>query len=89
MVCSYLDHAAVDGQGGAKHVDVGCGGGALPLGECAPCGWVGRGVVEGMRGGVAVHGAGSRKEDKIMIRNNKVDGNYSFCSIYLLSLLDN
>lgn len=34
-VCSYLDHAAVDGQSGADHVHVGRGGGALPLGQAA------------------------------------------------------
>lgn len=54
MVCSYLDHAAVYRQGSANHVDVGRGRGALPLGETAACGWVGRGIVEGMRGGISV-----------------------------------
>lgn len=54
MVCSYLNHAAVYRQGGANHVDVGRGGGALPLGEPAACGCVRRGVVEGMRGGISV-----------------------------------
>lgn len=54
MVCSYLNHAAVYRQGGANHVDVGRGSGALPLGETAPCGCVGRGVVEGVRGGISM-----------------------------------
>lgn len=50
VVCCYLNHAAVDGQGGADHVDVGRGGGALSLGQSARCGWVGGCVVEGVRG---------------------------------------
>lgn len=50
MVCCYLNHAAVDRQGGADHVDVGRGGGSLPLGQSDPCGWVGGRVVEGVRG---------------------------------------
>lgn len=54
MVCSYLNHAAVYRQGSANHVDVGRGSGALPLGETTACGWVGRGVVEGMGGGISV-----------------------------------
>lgn len=54
MVCSYLNHAAVYRQGSANHVDIGRGSGALPLGETAACGWVGCGVVEGMRGGISV-----------------------------------
>lgn len=54
MVCSYLNHAAVYRQGGANHVDVGRGGGALPLRETTACGWVGRVVVEGMRGGISM-----------------------------------
>lgn len=58
LVCCYLDHAAVDGQGGADHVDVGRGGGALPLGQSAPCRGIGHGVVDGVRGGVAVQGTG-------------------------------
>lgn len=49
---NYLNHAAVNRQGGANHVDVGCGGGALPLGETTACRWVGRVVVEGVRGGI-------------------------------------
>lgn len=53
-VCSYLNHAAVYREGSADHVDIGRGSGALPLGETAACGWVGRGVVEGMRGGISV-----------------------------------
>lgn len=53
-VCSYLDHAAVDGQGGADHVHVGRGGGALPLRQAAGCGRARRGVVEGVRGGIPV-----------------------------------
>lgn len=54
MVCNYLNHAAVYGQGGATHVDVGCRSGALPLRETAAWGWVGRGVGEGMRNGILV-----------------------------------
>lgn len=54
MVCSYLNHAAVYRQGSANYVDVGCGGGALPLGEPAASGRARRGVVEGMRGGISV-----------------------------------
>lgn len=54
---NYLNHAAVDGQGGANHVDVGRGGGALPLGEAAAGRRVGRVVVEGVRGGIPVGGA--------------------------------
>lgn len=57
MAFTYLNHAAVYRQGGANHVDVGRGGGALPLGQAAARGWVGRGVVERMRGGVTVGGA--------------------------------
>lgn len=49
---NYLNHAAVNSQGGANHVDVGRGGGALPLGEAAACRRVGRVVVEGVRGGI-------------------------------------
>ena len=60
-VCSYLNHAAVDGKGGADHVDVGGGGGALPLGQRAHCGRVRRGVVEGMGRRVAMHSAGRRE----------------------------
>lgn len=62
-MCSYLDHAAVDGHGGANHVHVGRGGGALPLGEPAARGRVRRGVVEGMRGGVPVGRAAEGRED--------------------------
>lgn len=54
MVFSYLNHAGVYRQGRANHVDIGCGSGALPLGEAAACRWVGRGVVEGMRGGISM-----------------------------------
>lgn len=54
MVCSYLDHAAVYGQGGANHVDVRRGRGALPLGQPPACRCTGRGVVEGMRGGISM-----------------------------------
>lgn len=54
MVCSYLNHAAVYRQGSANHVDVGRRSGALPLRETTTCGWVGCGVVEGMRGGIPV-----------------------------------
>lgn len=49
---NYLNHAAVNRQGGANHVDVGCGSGALPLGETTTCRWAGRVVVEGVRGGI-------------------------------------
>lgn len=51
---NYLNHAAVDRQGGANHVDVGRGGGALPLGETSACGRVGRVVVEGVRRGISM-----------------------------------
>lgn len=51
---NYLNHAAVDRQGGANHVDVGRGSGALPLGETAACRWVGCVVVEGVRGGISM-----------------------------------
>lgn len=54
MVCSYLNHAAVYRQGSANHVNVRCRSGALPLRETTTCGWVGCGVVEGMRGGIPV-----------------------------------
>lgn len=60
MVCSYLNHAAVYRQGGANHVDVGRGGGALPLRETTACGWVGRGVVEAIRGGISMSRAARR-----------------------------
>ena len=63
MVCSYLDHAAVYRQGGANHVDVGRGGGALPLGEPAARGRVRRGVVEGMGGGISVGRAAEVNKD--------------------------
>lgn len=53
-VCSYLNHAAVYRQRSANHVDVGCRSGALPLRKTTACGWVGCGVVEGMRGGIPV-----------------------------------
>lgn len=53
-MCSYLNHAAVYRQGSANHVDVGRGGGALPLGEPAACWGVRRAVVEGMRGGISM-----------------------------------
>lgn len=66
MVCSYLNHAAVYRQGGANHVDIGCGSGALPLGEAAACGWVGRGVVEGMRGGISMGRAAKVEMDQIL-----------------------
>ena len=63
---NYLNHAAVNRQGGANHVDVGCRSGALPLGETAACRWVGRVVVEGVRGGIpmgrAVGGGGGGGE---------------------------
>lgn len=61
-VCSYLDHAAVHGQGGADHVHVGRGGGALPLGQAAGRGRARRGVVEGVRGGIPVGGAAREPE---------------------------
>lgn len=54
---NYLNHAAVNRQGGANHVDVGCGSGALPLGETTAWGWVGRVVVEGVRGRIPMGGA--------------------------------
>lgn len=54
---NYLNHAAVNGQGGADHVDVGRGSGALPLGETTACRRVGRVVVEGVRGGIPMGGA--------------------------------
>ena len=57
-VRSYLNHAAVYGKGGADHVDVGGGGGALPLGQSAACGRVRCGVVEGMGRRVAMHSTG-------------------------------
>lgn len=61
---NYLNHAAVDRQGGADHVDVGGGGGALPLGETTASGGVGRVVVEGVRGGIPMGRAakGARHE---------------------------
>lgn len=61
---NYLNHAAVDRQGGADHVDVGRGGGALPLGETTARRWVGRVVVEGVRGGIPMGRAanGARHE---------------------------
>lgn len=65
---NYLNHAAVDRQGGADHVDVGCGGGALPLGETTACGWVGRVVVEGVRGGIPMGRAAKGARHEIMRR---------------------
>ena len=72
MVCSYLNHAAVYRQGRANHVDVGRGSGALPLGETSACGWVGRGVVEGMRGGISVGWAagGLNKDQNSRLSSN-------------------
>lgn len=66
MVCSYLNHAAVYRQCSANHVDVGRGSGALPLRETTACGWVGRGVVEDMRGGISVGWAGGVNKDDIV-----------------------
>lgn len=65
---NYLNHAAVDRQGGADHVDVGRGGGALPLGETTACGWVGRVVVEGVRGGIPMGRAANGAMHEIMRR---------------------
>lgn len=79
MVCSYLNHAAVYRQGSANHVDVGRGGGALPLGETAACGWVGRGVVEGMRGGISVGRAVRANKDQIVRLSS-----YCLCPMSLL-----
>lgn len=59
---SYLDHAAIDGQGGADHVHIGRGGGALALGQTAGRGGARRGVVEGVRGGITVGGATRERE---------------------------
>ena len=64
-VCSYLNHAAVYGQGSADHVDVGGGGGPLPLGQSATSGRVRRGVVEGMGRRVAMHSAGSGERENV------------------------
>lgn len=72
-VCSYLDHAAVDGQGGADHVHVGRGGGALPLGQAAGRSCARRGVVEGVRGGIPVGGA-AREGEGESERGREVEG---------------
>lgn len=61
---NYLNHAAVNRQGGANHVDVGCGRGALPLGETAACRWVGRVVVEGVGGGIPMGRAEIRRRPR-------------------------
>lgn len=48
-VCHYLNLAAVDRQGGAEHVDVGCGGGAQSLCQSRSGRGVRAGVTEDMR----------------------------------------
>lgn len=53
----YLNCDPVHGQGGADHVDIWSGGGALFLRERASGGRDGGDVVEGVWGGVSVMGA--------------------------------
>lgn len=70
MVCNYLNHAVVYRQGGANHVHIGCGSGALPLRETTACRWVGCVVVECVGGGISMGRAvkeGSNRS-KIIVR---------------------
>lgn len=58
----YLNHAAVNGQGGADHVDIWGGRGPLALRQGWPGGRVRSGVVKGVRCWVSVQWAERHEE---------------------------
>lgn len=83
---NYLNHAAVDRQGGANHVDVGRGGGALPLGETSACGRVGRVVVEGVRRGISMGRAAKGGRQGMKSRGDGDCWTFSYLALVLVEV---